>query len=252
MKKQTRYQRYLLWMILMLLFWAAASLTNTLSPWKNTLYAQFLYLLIPAGILLFYAFSRMAGETTSPFIEASYAGTERVGIIMYGLAIAVELAFFSSWFKIIADNPETLLRFKHIIISIPLSVGLAVALFLPINRPVSRFGTGGIFKPIVHVVLSAASFGFILFALDGFGDMKIFAVMTAVGAFIGLGHIIAGKFYLTLTTLTLIIYANSLSAGRFEGFSWIIAAEVFLFSSTILFIAWARRYGNDRMKTTCH
>lgn len=251
MKKEKPSQPYLLLISLVFIFWATVSLSLTLTPWRDFQFSQLMILLILPGILIFFTSTGTSGEKVFSFIETSRIAS-RVGLMMYGCAIAVEILFFSSWFRIIIDNPDTTLRLKHVMISIPLSVGLAILLFQPIYNPLSNPKEQVITRSIVRLALAAISFGFIVFALDGFGDLKLLSVMTATGAIIGLGQLISGKLYLTLTTLTLVIYTNSLSSDRFEHVPWIIAVGFFLLSGAILFFAWTRRDGLNRIETTYH
>ena len=227
-----------------LFVWTATSLFPSFSSHIHPMFVQFLYLFVSVGIILLFASSMLARRMSLHLDDSASSASQRGGLFMYGLAVLMELAFFSSWFTIIVQNPETLVRIKHVIIALPLSAGLTIILYILLPQAAERVMGGRALVPLVRVVLPAVGLGFIMYADYGFNSWKVFTVMSGTGALLALGHNLTGKYYLTLTTLFLVIYANTLAAERFAAFSWTMAVSGFLFCGAALSFAWLRH--NDR------
>ena len=226
--------------LIIFIFWSANIFITTNAQEYISLVSRLVFLLSSGFIILVYAVLFKSQKRLTPFEEDRLTQRERTGLIMYGLAVAMELVFYRSWGTIITENPDTVTRLKYVIISFPIAVTVSMALFSPLGNKIAR-GRFGRKEDIITLLLSSMAFGLIMNALHGKAELKLFAIMTAIGAFAGIGHLFTGKNYLTLTTVLLVIYANTLSVGAFTGVPWLHGTVGFIFFSASLIYLWLRR-----------
>lgn len=158
----------------------------------------------------------------------------KIGIIFSIAAVAVEIALFSSWFTILRHNPDDIIRIKHILMTLPISIAISLLFFFIVPSLVESTITRRPASRIITIILSGAAMGFSLFAETGFARINVFAVMTLVGSLAAAGHLFTGKFFLTFLTIFLAIYANSLAELRYVDCSWPVVISGFIFCIGIL------------------
>jgi hypothetical protein len=169
-----------------------------------------------------------------PYDRPSTPTRVRAGIALSATALAIEIAFFSSWFIILEQNPEDLTRIKHILTTLPVSIAISLLFYFVIPEAIDRvFGRATAAK-IFMAFIPGIALGFTLYAETGFSRFDVLAVMTLVGALAAAGNILTGKFFVTFVTLFLAVYANSLAAMRYIDYSWPVAVFGFMFCMIML------------------
>lgn len=156
------------------------------------------------------------------------------GIILFVIAATIEIILFSSWYRIIIENPDDLIRLKHVMITIPMSTAIMLQFFFIAPKSIENACNENKTAEIIAVAISALSMGFGLYAETGFSRIDVLLTMTAAGAFIGVGYLLTGKFFLTFVTIFLAVYANSLSEMRYISYSWPVAITGFIFYLIVL------------------
>ncbi len=199
-------------------------------------FAQIGKLFLACGIIGILLPILTARKWSLPYDQSSTAIKIVMGIILLFAALGIEIAFYSSWVAIITDNPSDLIRIKHVLFTLPLSIALSLQFYYVIPRSVEKsFGTRA--AAAVNALVSGISFGIIMFVETGFYRIDLFFVMTGVGVLIGTGLYLTGKFFLTFVALFLAVYANSLAELRYAHYSWPISIAGFIFCIGILLAA---------------
>jgi len=158
---------------------------------------------------------------------------------MYLIASIIEITFFTSWATIITSSDNNAITIKHILITLPISIALCLQFYLMIPIALIRRFQENNLTILMTILISAISMGFGLFIETGFRNAEVFLTMVLIGFFLGAGSVLTGKFFLTFTTLFLIIYTNSLAMVRYIDFSFPVAITGFIFCISALLIGFA-------------
>ena len=166
------------------------------------------------------------------------------GIVFMMAAIIVEILYYSSWFEILSTNPGDLVRIKHLLVTLPISIAISLVFFFLLPETVELAMGRGPASRIIALVVPAASLGLVLYAETGFTRPSVFYIMSAVGLLAAAGHLLTDKFFITFVTIFLAVYANSLSELRYSGYSWPVAITGFVFCIAILVAGFYVRLGD--------
>jgi hypothetical protein len=191
--------------------------------------SEIFFLFICLGIAGIYFPIIIERKYQIPYNKPSYRNNTIIGIILFFTAAAIEIAFFSSWSRIIINNPDDLIRLKHVMITLPITMAITLQFFFMTGKIIESSCHNDKTAPIIEVVISALLMGLGLYAETRFTRIDVFFTMTAAGAFIGAGYILTGKFYLTFVAVFLTVYANSLSEARYIDYSWSVTIAGFIF-----------------------
>lgn len=167
------------------------------------------------------------------------------GMALFTGALVLEITFFSSWFTILSTNPDDIIRIKHLLTTLPLTIALTLLFYFLLPETIERvLGTGPAARALALIV-PAGALGLTLYAETGFTRTDMLVIMTCVGFLAAAGHLLTDKFFLTFVTVFLAVYANSLAELRYDGFSWPVAIAGFIFCLLLLVAGFYVRVGDD-------
>jgi hypothetical protein len=210
------------------------TLLTALSPVKLRVAYQALRLFPIAGILGIMVPVIESRKYSLPYDRPSTPTRIKIGIALSIAAVALEIAFFSSWHVILIQNQDDLIRIKHILTTLPISIAVSLLFYFIIPQAIDGTIKQRLAAWILMAIIPGAAFGLTMFAETGFHRVDVLAVMTLVGFLAAASNILTGKFFLTFITIFLTVYANSLAELRYVNYSWPVAIIGCLFCLIIL------------------